>query len=300
MRDGDFVVSVQIDPPKSANASDITNVVRQLKKAGVSLLDVNSSKINSNGHISHDSIHLASNLAELGFDTISHVTLRDSALSGILNQILAAYAWQDMRNFLIITGDPHRMPKNVMPLLNVPKINIIKALGFMSFQLRKALELDVALGAAINQNATKRSYEITRVGRKRKAGADFFMSQPVFSEKQFMRLLAMYDAAFASRPGKRASRPPLMVGIWPLVSQKTIERIRNGRVDGVLIPKDLYAAASAHGEDSKKLSAWGLAHAENLVETIRKSKKAQGVYLVAPSRDPLQLLPLLEELRSNL
>src|SRR3989338_8412052 len=299
MRDGEFILSVQIDPPRSIRTNDLVDTARILKKTGISVLDINSSKINSNGHISHDSIHMAANLSGIGFETIPHVTLRDSALSGILNQILAAYAWQGLRNFLVITGDPHRMPKNVMPLLNVPKINIIKALGFMSFQLRKALELDVSLGAAINQNAPRRSYEIARTTRKWKAGADFFMSQPIFSEKQFVQLLAMYEAAIGRRTGKRAARPPLIVGIWPLVSQKTIERIWNGRVDGVVIPKDIYATAGAFAEDSEKLSAWGLANSKKLVETIRASKKAQGVYLVAPARIPLQLLPLIKELQGT-
>jgi 5,10-methylenetetrahydrofolate reductase len=54
MKKGEFSVSVQLDPPRTDNVGDFKESLTKLKKAGVSLVDINSSK-----RISHDSIQLS-------------------------------------------------------------------------------------------------------------------------------------------------------------------------------------------------------------------------------------------------
>lgn len=284
MKSGDFLVSVQIDPPNSADVAECKEIIGMLMKAGVSLVDVNSSR-----RISHDSIQLAASLAQLGLETIPHVTTRDSSINGLLNQILAAYSWHNLRNFLVITGDPYEASQAIVPSRGVFQTDSIGALRAFREHLREnpKLELELTLGAAVNQNEKDLALEGERIRQKEEAGADFFMSQPVFSQEQVRQLLEFYDAHCSK---------PLMVGIWPLMNGKTVENIYQGRIVGVAMPEGVYKRAVLRAGDSEKFREWGMNRALQLIEYVRRSGRAEGVYIVAPSRNPLLLAPLIEKI----
>ena len=88
IKEREFLVSVQLDPPRISNIDDFKRSLIRLKKAGVKLVDINSSR-----KLSHDSIQLSVFLAQMGFEVIPHVTTRDSSINGLMNQILSAYSW---------------------------------------------------------------------------------------------------------------------------------------------------------------------------------------------------------------
>lgn len=289
MQDGAFLCSIQIDPPRSADMQKLIRVVTRLKRAGTRIVDINSSRINATGRPSHDSIYLAGALAARGLETIPHITMRDSSLSGILNGVLAAYAWHGVRNILLITGDPHEKAQQIVPRRGIFQSDVIDAIGIIHRELRakEPFNTDLAIGVALNQNTDLRT-ETPRLRRKISVGADFVMSQPVFDESQLDRLLTIYHRH--CHPAK-----PIMVGIWPLVSQKTIAQIYHEEFDGVVLPKSAMVETRSFGEDEKTLASWGLHRAEALIRRA-KTKGAGGVYLVAPFKNPLLVLPLLRSL----
>lgn len=285
IREGEFVISVQIDPP--AVSSDIVyfrKALRTLKRYGVWLVDINSSR-----RISHDSVDLSLVLSGMGFATIPHITARDNSVNGILNKILVAYSWGNVRNFLIITGDPYDTRHALVPSPGVFQADAIGVLHAIDKYLRreKTPPCRIKLAAAVNQNAEDIGREGERLKQKIRAGVDFFMSQPVFNEQQLYHLVDFY---------RRYSAKPLLVGIWPLLYPRTLELIESGLVTGVALPHEIYEEGKRL-DDEEDLLAWGMENALRLIETIREEHLAQGVYIVAPSRNPLSLTALLQRLR---
>lgn len=279
---GEFVVSVQIDPPTSGKLFKFRRLLGQLHRAGVEVVDVNSSR-----RISHDSIHLSTELARRRkkFEVIPHVTLRDSSLNSLLNRVLTSYTWSGGRvhNFLVVRGDPFE--KNQAPMPGVYETDSAGAIRAFHEILRVGKGLDLAFAAAVNQNERHKE-EGPRLVEKQKAGADFFMSQPVFNIEQANGLLDLCSVHVSV---------PLVVGIWPLLATKPVDTISAGEIPGVVLPPEVRSAAITVVRDEKSLVRWGTERALELIRYIKASGKAQGIYIVAPSRDPLLLLELLKE-----
>lgn len=282
---GEFIISVQIDPPgPSVTAAAFETTIRKLMETGMEVVDVNSSR-----RVSHDSIELASVLARKGLETIPHVTTRDSSINGLVNQILAAHRWEGLKNFLVITGDPYEIEQAIVASTGVFQVDSIGAISKFHEHLRLKHDLPLTFGAAVNQNNQDLELERLRLRKKKEAGADFFMSQPVFDEWQARKLFEFYRQSFESPP-------PILMGIWPLINAKTIDVIYGGKITGVLMPEDLYLESLDFQNSETALWTWGMKQVFQLIGFIRESGKANGVYIVAPSRDPSQIQWLLEKL----
>lgn len=284
MAEGGFLVSVQIDPPGAGKFAEFQEMIACLKEAGVSLVDINSSR-----RISHDSIQLAVALTQMGFEVIPHVTTRDSSINGLLNQVFAAYEWAGLRNFLVITGDPYEEHQSIVPSQGVFQTDSIGAISALhtTFRSESNIQLSIRIAAAVNQNENNFLEESNRLHSKIKAGADFFMSQPVFSESQADLLFNFYS---------QRTKKPLMVGVWPLIHARTAEVIRSGRVVGVELPEREYGMIIQLKDDNNDLSRWGIKRASEIVQYIKESGMAQGVYIVAPARNPRSILLFLKEI----
>ena len=284
MLSGEFLVSAQIDPPATSDAFwQFRVMINKLNSAGVKLLDINSSR-----RVSYDSIQLAAWLKNQGFDVIPHVTTRDSSINGLANQILGAHTLSFIDNFLVITGDPHEDKTAMVASEGVFQADSVGALRLLNDYLRKKQNLNFSFAAAINQNTVNLSAEAVKTLMKQDAGVNFFMSQPVFNEFQLKRLL-YFNSYYSNKP--------LIVGIWPLVNQKTIEAIKNGIVVGVEISDDVYEESKNYWDDEKKLTEWGLSRALELIKQLKEKKGSVcGAYIVAPARNPLLLLDLVPKI----
>ena len=279
MRGGEFLMSIQLDPPVSGNTYDFRAMVKPLVDAGATLFDINSSR-----RVSHDSIQLAAELSRSDLDVIPHVTLRDSSISGIANQMLAAYAWSGVGSYLVISGDPHDEEKAVFPSRGIFQTHAAEAIKIFDEHLHKSGRApDMEFAAAFNQSEEEPIAEVNRAKEKKAAGADFFMSQPVFDLEQAIGLRMLFAEVEA----------PLIAGIWPLMDKKTIEKIRKNEIFGVELPERVYKSATIL-EDGN-LEEWGIAKASNLIAEIKKNGLACGVYVVAPFKSPKLILPLIRE-----
>lgn len=286
MHDGEFVTSIQIDPPNGPDTSGLFVDIERLKDAKVKLVDINSSR-----RLSQDSILLAAHIAtHVGLEVIPHVTTRDSSMEGLLGQILAAYSFGNIRNFLVITGDPYETSLT-MHTNGVFHGDSIRALQLFDEHLRKSprANLNISLAAAVNQNEADTKREASRLEAKIDAGADFFMSQPVFDANQ---------AHMAFRFYRQHSNKPLIMGLWPLGNIKTVENIKHDKITGVSIPNEVYEEACGFRENEGLLRAWSFEQTAKLIEKIKQENLAQGVYIVAPLRKPGQLVDLVERINT--
>ncbi len=104
LRQGEFVVSVEIDPPRGGNAQAMLELARALKDSGhVDVVDVNDNpraRARMNGLIASATIERVT-----GLETIPHLTPRDTSIAGLESMLLGAHS-DGIRNILAVTGDP--------------------------------------------------------------------------------------------------------------------------------------------------------------------------------------------------
>lgn len=277
MRDGEFIKSIQIDPPRTGSPDELFDDIRQLAQAGVKVVDINASR-----RLSFDSIQLASSLTHFGLHVIPHVTTRDSSLQSLLNKVLAAYALSDIRDFLVISGDPYALVNVANSVFQPDSLCVLKEID--SHLRNSQLALNLTLGAAVNQNANH-AIEGERVEAKVRAGADFFMSQPVFTAQQ---------AEYTFRFYRQHANKPLIMGIWPLTHLRTVENIRSNKVVGVSIPDEIYEEATGYRDDPSCLREWAIRQTSNLLRFVEENGLAHGIYVVAPLKNPGQLINLVQ------
>ena len=282
LREGEFVVSVEIDPPRGGNAQAMLELARSLKDSGhVDVVDVNDNpraRARMNGLIASATIERVT-----GLETIPHLTPRDTSIAGLESMLLGAHS-DGIRNILAVTGDPPEAGDypGAQGVYEVDSIGLSQVITRMnSGEDFNGREIDAPtsffLGVAVNPAADDLDYELERFEHKLEAGARFAMTQVLFD--------LSYLEAFLGRLG--GSCPiPLLVGIFYVRSYQLALRLHN-EVPGIVVPEHvqqrLFDAGSAAAET-------GLAIARELLEASRD--RAAGVYVIPPFRQPHAALDL--------
>ena len=282
LREGEFVVSVEIDPPRGGNATAMLELARALKDSGhVDVVDVNDNpraRARMNGLIASATIERA-----VGLETIPHLTPRDSSIAGLESMLLGAHA-DGIRNVLAVTGDPPEAGDypGASGVYEVDSIGLAQVITRMNAgEDFNGREIDAPtsfyLGVAVNPAADDLDYELERFERKLEAGAQFAMTQVLFD--------LSYLETFLQRLG--GSCPvPLLVGVFYVRSYQLALRLHN-EVPGIVVPEHVQARLRDAGSDAGDT---GLAIAKELVEASREV--AAGVYIIPPFRQPHAALDL--------
>ncbi|MBG0788704.1 MAG: methylenetetrahydrofolate reductase, partial [Anaerolineaceae bacterium] len=124
------------------------------------------------------------------------------------------------------------------------------------------------VGAALNLCPSDPDREIRILRKKLAAGADFFLTQPVFEVDRAREFLAYY----AERHGELTT--PLLAGVLPLVTDRHARFLHN-EVPGIVIPQAIQDRMANAGED---MLGEGKRIAVELIREIRKT--FQGVYII--------------------
>jgi homocysteine S-methyltransferase len=280
---GEFVVSVEIDPPRGGNPSGLLEVARTLAESGkVDVLDVNDNpraRARMSGLMASIAIE-----RNVGIETIPHLTPRDASVAGLESQLLAAHA-EGIRNVLAITGDPPEAGDypGAHGVYEVDSIGLTRLLTHLNAgEDLNGAEIDAPTtffpGVAVNPAADDLDLELERFEQKLEAGARFAMTQVLFDLDYLDR--------FVERLG--GSCPiPLLVGVFYVRSYQLALRLHN-EVPGIVVPEAVQKRLRDAGPDAGNV---GLALAEELVEESRR--RAAGVYLIPPFRQPLAALDVL-------
>jgi homocysteine S-methyltransferase len=284
LREGEFVVSVEIDPPRGGNAHAMLELASSLKASGhVHVVDVNDNpraRARMSGLIASATIERV-----VGLETIPHLTPRDSSIAGLESMLLGAHA-EGIRNILAVTGDPPEAGDypGANGVYEVDSIGLSQVITRMNAgEDYNGREIDAPtsffLGVAVNPAADDLDYELERFERKLEAGAQFAMTQVLFD--------LSYLETFLERLGGTCPIP-LLVGVFYVRSYQLALRLHN-EVPGIVVPdhvqERLRDAGAAAGET-------GLAIARELVDASRE--QAAGVYLIPPFRQPHAALDLFD------
>jgi methionine synthase / methylenetetrahydrofolate reductase(NADPH) len=282
---GEWVVSIQLDPPLGGNSAGLVEVAAALKDSGhVGWVDIND---NATARAGMSSLMVSATIERLAqIETIPHLTTRDWSVMGLESMLLGAHA-EGVRNVLAVTGDPPEVgdypgARGVYEVDSIGLTQLMTNLNRGEDFNGRPIDAPTSFfpGVALNPTADDMDVELDRFQQKLEAGAKYVMTQIVFDVAYLDRLLEQLGGTWPI---------PVLVGIFPLTSYRLALRLHN-EVPGILVPDPLQDALERAGSDAATV---GFAHAKELIAASRE--RAAGVYLVAPFRRPLRVLELLED-----
>ena len=281
-RDREFVVSVELDPPRGGNAEAMLEVARTLADSGVvHVLDINDNpmaRARMNALMAAVAIE-----RECGIETIPHVTPRDTSVMGLQSALLGAHA-EGVRNVLAVTGDPPEVGDypGASGVYEVDSIGLTRVLEHLNGGTdANGREIDAPTsfftGVAVNPAADDLDVELARFAEKVEAGARFAMTQALFDLSYLERMLERLGGA---------SPIPLLVGVFYVRSHQLALRLHN-EVPGIVVPEPVQGRLRDAGPEAP---AVGRELAKELIAGSRSL--AAGVYVIPPFRRPEAALEL--------
>jgi homocysteine S-methyltransferase len=283
LREGEWVISVQLDPPLGGSSRGLIEVAQALKDSGqVGFVDIND---NATARAGMSALMVSAAIErQAGIETIPHLTTRDWTVMGLESMLLGAHA-EGVRNVLAITGDPPEVGDypGARGVYEVDAIGLTRLMAQMNRgEDYNGRPIDAPtsffIGVAVNPTPDDMELEVDRFRQKVEAGAKYAMTQIVYDLEHLDR--------FRERIGGEWPIP-VLVGVFPLTSYRLALRLHN-EVPGIVVPEPLQEALRDAGADASKL---GLEHARELIAASRD--RAEGVYIVAPFRRPVAVLDLL-------
>jgi methionine synthase / methylenetetrahydrofolate reductase(NADPH) len=267
-----FVVSVELDPPKGADAGRIIDRAQHCKESEVDAINVADGPRASARMSAQSLCVLMQN--KVGIDTILHYTCRDRNLLGIQSDLLGAYAL-GLRNILAITGDPPKLGDypDATAVYDVDSIGLIRIMDHLNHGCDLAGNLigpalGIHIGCGADPSKPDLEKEVRRLEQKVEAGAEYIMTQPIYDPRAVEAFLGMI---------KHLGRP-VLIGILPLYSHKNAEFLHN-EVPGMSIPDDIRERMRAAGS-GERAQAEGVAIAQEAILAARET--AQGAYIMPP------------------
>ena len=268
-----FVVSVEIDPPRSVRIERTIEAAQLLQDAGVDLVNISDSAM---ARVRMGALAVAFGVQhDLDLECLVHFTTRDRNLMAIESELLGAHAL-GVRNILALTGDPPRVGDyptgtGIWDVDSIGLIGILARLNRGEDQAGKPIGAPAGftIACALDPTADDLDQELDRLAEKIDAGAHLIMTQPIYAREQWDTLM---DRAAARWPSGLPR--PVLLGILPLHSQRHAEFLHN-EVPGITIPAEIRAAMGGAGERAAEV---GLDIAHALLAEV--ANQVQGTYLM--------------------
>ena len=285
---GEFVTMVEIVPPKGIDISKEVEGARFLKSVGVDAVNIPDSP-RASARMSNQALSLLIQ-REVGIDAILHYTCRDRNVLCIQSDLLGAAA-VGIRNLICITGDPPKMGNypDATAVFDVDAIGLVNIVH----NLNRGLDLGgnpigtgtgFVIGVGANPGLTDLDEEIRRFEYKVEAGAEYAVTQPVFDLRLLENFLRRIEHC----------RIPVVAGIWPLVSVRNAEFMKNEL--RVSVP-DSILDRMARAPNPEAARAEGVAIAREMLTAVRQT--VQGAQISAPLGRYSSAVDVLEALGTN-
>ena len=285
---GEFVTMVEIVPPKGIDVQKEVEGARFVKSVGVDAVNIPDSP-RASARMSNQALSLLIQ-REVGLDAILHYTCRDRNVLCIQSDLLGAAA-VGIKNLICITGDPPKMGNypDATAVFDVDAIGLVNIVH----NLNRGLDLGgnpigtgtgFVIGVGANPGLTDMDEEIRRFEFKVEAGAEYAVTQPVFDLRLLENFLRRIEHC----------RIPVVAGIWPLVSVRNAEFMKNEL--RVSVP-DAILERMARAQTPELARAEGVAIAREML--IADRQMVQGAQISAPSGRYSSAVDVLEALGTN-
>ena len=190
-------VIVELDPPRKLDTTKFFEGAKALKKAGIDSITLADNSL-ATVRISNESLGYLLK-SEYAMRPLIHLACRDRNIIGLQSHLMGLHTL-GMNDILAITGDPARVgdfpgASSVYDVSSFELIQMIKqmneGLSFSGKDLGQKTAFSVA--AAFNPNVRSVEKAVKRLEKKIQYGADYFISQPVFSEEKRQNSYPYYN-----------------------------------------------------------------------------------------------------------
>lgn len=282
---GKFVTMVEIVPPKGTDIRKEIEGSRFLKSVGVDGINIPDSP-RASARMSNQALSLLIQ-REVGIETILHYTCRDRNVLCIQSDLLGAAA-TGIRNLICITGDPPKMGSypDATAVFDVDAIGLVNIVH----NLNRGLDIGgnaigagtaFVIGVGANPGVSNLDEEVRRFEYKVEAGAEYAVTQPVFDLSLLEAFLRRIEHC----------RIPVVAGIWPLVSARNAEFMKNEL--RVSVPESILLRMSG-ASSPETARAEGVAIAREMLIAVRDM--VQGAQISAPQGKYSSAVDVLEAL----
>jgi methionine synthase / methylenetetrahydrofolate reductase (NADH) len=287
LEDGQFVVGVELAPPRGFQTDQIVERAKRLKAQRVDVINIPDG-LRAGARLSALSLAVLIE-QQAGIETILHYSCRDRNLLGIQSDLLGAHA-MGLRNLLLITGDPGRVGDypDATAVFDVDSIGLTNVVSRLNHgcdvggqTIGAATRFHV--GVSVNPAASNMDQELRRFDYKVEAGAEFVLTRPVFDVKAFEMFLKRIEHAHL----------PVVAGLFPFESARNAEFMAN-EVPGVRVP-DALLERMRRTERPEAAAEEGITIAREIAGELLGS--VQGVQVSTQSGDIDAALGVIDGLR---
>jgi methionine synthase / methylenetetrahydrofolate reductase(NADPH) len=285
---GEFVTMVEIVPPKGTEVRKEIEGARFLKSVGVDAINIPDSP-RASARMSNQALSLLVQ-QEIGIEAILHYTCRDRNVLSMQSDLLGAAAL-GIHNLICITGDPPKMGNypDATAVFDVDAIGLVNIVH----NLNRGLDIGAnplgagtsfVIGVGANPGVPNIDEEIKRFEYKVEAGAECAVTQPVFDLSLLESFLRRIEHC----------KIPVIAGIWPLVSVRNAEFMKNEL--RVSVP-DSILERMARARTPEAAREEGIAIAREMLIAVRGM--VQGAQISAPSGRYSSAADVLEALGTS-
>ncbi|MEH7096704.1 bifunctional homocysteine S-methyltransferase/methylenetetrahydrofolate reductase [Neobacillus vireti] len=266
-------VIVELDPPRKLDTTKFFEGAKALKEAGIDSITLADNSL-ATVRISNESLGYLLK-SEYSMRPLIHIACRDRNMIGLQSHLMGLHTL-GMNDILAITGDPARVgdfpgASSVYDVSSFELIQMIKqmneGLSFSGKDLGQKTAFSVA--AAFNPNVRSVEKAVKRLEKKIQYGADYFISQPVFSEE---KLIEVYE-------NTKHLDTPIYIGLMPLTSSKNAEFLHN-EVPGIKIADSIRDRMALLNDNPLQAAREGIAITKSLIDTALDL--FNGIYLITP------------------
>ncbi|MBT2644194.1 bifunctional homocysteine S-methyltransferase/methylenetetrahydrofolate reductase [Bacillus sp. ISL-41] len=266
-------VIVELDSPRKLDTTRFFEGAKALKDTGIDALTLADNSLAS-PRISNSAIgHLVKE--KIGMRPLVHLTCRDRNIIGLQSHLMGLHTL-GLHDVLAVTGDPARVgdfpgASSVFDVSSFELIEMIKQFNEGLSYSGKDLGQKGAfsIGAAFNPNVRSIEKAVMRMEKKICAGADYFITQPVYSEKM---LLEVHEAT-------KHIDAPVYIGLMPLTSSRNAEFLHN-EVPGIKISQEILDIMAKFNNEPVQSKKEGIAITKGLIEAA--AELFNGIYIITP------------------
>jgi homocysteine S-methyltransferase len=273
LANGEFVVGVELVPPRGLACAEALGDARQLAGRRVDFVTVLDGP-RTGARMSALSLAVLVH-QQVDTETLLQYSCRDKNLLGIQSDLLGAYA-MGLRNLLGITGDVRTLGE----IPDATAVFDVDSVGLTNVLTRLNHGLDIGgqpigaptafhIGVMVNPAAEDLAVELRRFRFKVEAGAEFAVTRPVFDVPVMERFFEAIDGF----------RIPILAGLWPFDSVRNAEFMAN-EVPGVSVPEVLLKRMRATDGEGAAAEE-GVRIARELGAALRPM--VQGLHIASPS-----------------
>ena len=273
INDKHFVKFVELLPPHTVSSIKEIEKAQEMFYYGIDVINIPDGP-RASARMSALSLALQIQ-QKVGIETVLHYVCRDRNVIGMQSDLIGAYAL-GIKNILAITGDP---PK----LGNYPDATAVfdvDSIGLVNILHRLNTGLDIAgnpigdrtgfyIGVGANPGAVNLDEELRRLDWKVDAGAEFIVTQPVFSLDVFENFMKRIEHI----------KLPVIAGLWPLTSLRNAE-FMNNEIPGCDVPDSILKRLRKVVDSKDASLAEGITIARETLDKI--ISEINGVQISAP------------------